>query len=95
MPFYEGLLFNKRHSVSNLFKQRDCKHTQAKDYIFNDFKKWSFEETGIDLKVSGMPYIRTLNANSITGELVFYQTSLLITSLIFSFDPLEQLSSLF
>jgi hypothetical protein len=45
MPFYEGLLF-KRHSVSNLFKQRDCKHTQAKDYIFNDFipKNEAFEK---------------------------------------------------
>jgi hypothetical protein len=39
MPFYEGLLFNKKrkHSVSNLFKQRDCKHTQAKRLYFNDF----------------------------------------------------------
>jgi predicted RND superfamily exporter protein len=39
----------------------------------------AFEETGIDLKVSGMPYIRTLNANSITGEIsLFYRASLLI-----------------
>lgn len=55
----------------------------------NDFipKIQAFEkETGVDLRVSGMPYIRTLNANSITGEIsLFIGASLLITSLIFFF----------
>jgi predicted RND superfamily exporter protein len=91
MPFYEGLLFNKKGSIrSAIYLDRKIVNTpQRKDYIFNDFipKIQAFEkETGIDLKVSGMPYIRTLNANSITGEIsLFIGVSLLITSLIFFF----------
>mgnify|MGYP003638865256 FL=1 len=91
MPFYEGLLFNKKGSIrSAIYLDKGIVNTpQRKDYIFNDFipKIKAFEkETGIDLKVSGMPYIRTLNANSITGEIsLFIGASLLITSLIFFF----------
>tara|TARA_R110000868_G_scaffold3632_1_gene22791 strand:- start:4334 stop:6739 length:2406 start_codon:yes stop_codon:yes gene_type:complete len=91
MPFYEGLLFNEKGSIrSAIYLDKGIVNTpQRKDYIFNDFipKIKAFEkETGIDLKVSGMPYIRTLNANSITGEIsLFIGASLLITSLIFFF----------
>jgi predicted RND superfamily exporter protein len=91
MPFYEGLLFNKKGSIrSAIYLNKGIVNTpKRKDYIFNDFipKIEAFEkETGIDLKVSGMPYIRTLNANSITGEIsLFIGASLLITSLIFFF----------
>ena len=91
MPFYEGLLFNEKGSIrSAIYLDRKIVNTpQRKDYIFNYFipKIIAFEkETGIDLKVSGMPYIRTLNANSITGEIsLFIGASLLITSLIFFF----------
>ena len=47
----------------------------------------AFEKnTGIDLKVSGMPYIRTLNATSILSEIsLFIGAALFITSLIFFF----------
>ena len=91
MPFYEGLLFNKAGSIrSAIYLDKEIVNTpQRKNYIFNHFipKIQAFEkETGIDLKVSGMPYIRTLNANSITGEIsLFIGASLLITSLIFFF----------
>ncbi|MBC5840242.1 MAG: MMPL family transporter [Flavobacteriaceae bacterium] len=91
MPFYEGLLFNKKGSIrSAIYLDRKIVNTpQRKDYIFKEFipKIEAFEkETGIDLKVSGMPYIRTLNANSITGEIsLFIGASLLVTSLIFFF----------
>ena len=44
------------------------------------------KETKIDLRVSGMPYIRTLNAKTITDEIsIFIGASLLITSLLFFF----------
>ena len=40
--------------------------------------------TGIDLRVSGMPYIRTINADNMKGEIgLFIGAALLITSLIF------------
>jgi predicted RND superfamily exporter protein len=91
MPFYEGLLFNKKGSIrSAIYLDKNIVNTpQRKEYIMNDFipKILAFEkETGIDLRVSGMPYIRTLNANSITGEIsLFIGASLLVTSLIFFF----------
>ncbi len=91
MPFYEGLLFNKKGTIrSAIYLKKDIVNTPARrNFIINNFipKIKKFEkETGIDLRVSGMPYIRTLNANSITDEIsLFIGASLLITSLIFFF----------
>lgn len=60
-----------------------------KDFILNELVPAveTFEkETGIDLRVSGMPYIRTLNAKTITDEIsIFIGASLLVTSLLFFF----------
>ena len=92
MPFYEGLLFNKKNGSirSAIYLDKKIVNTaHRKDYIVNDFipKIEAFEkETGIDLRVSGMPYIRTLNAMSIVNEIsLFIGASLLLTSLIFFF----------
>lgn len=92
MPFYEGLLFNKKNGTirSAIYLDKKIVNTIArKDFILNYFipKINAYEkETGIDLRVSGMPYIRTLNAKSIIDEIsLFIGASLLITSLIFFF----------
>lgn len=92
MPFYEGLLFNKKNGSirSAIYLDKKIVNTShRKDYIVSDFipKIEAFEkETGIDLRVSGMPYIRTLNAMSILNEIsLFIGASLLLTSLIFFF----------
>lgn len=92
MPFYEGLLFNKKNGTirSAIYLDKKIVNTaHRKDYIVNDFipKIKAFEEeTGIDLRVSGMPYIRTLNAMSIMNEIsLFIGVSLLLTSMIFFF----------
>lgn len=92
MPFYEGLLFNKKSGSlrSAIYMDKKVVNTaQRKEYIINNFipKIKAFEnETGIDLRVSGMPYIRTLNALSILNEIsLFIGVSLLFTSLIFFF----------
>ena len=92
MPFYEGLLLNKKNGSirSAIYLDKKIVNTaHRKDYIVNDFipKMEAFEkETGIDLRVSGMPYIRTLNAMSIVNEIsLFIGASLLLTSLIFFF----------
>ncbi|MEO8252778.1 MAG: efflux RND transporter permease subunit [Flavobacterium sp.] len=91
MPFYEGLLFNNKGSIrSAIYMDKKIVNTAArKDFILNTFipKIEAFEkETGVDLRVSGMPYIRTLNAKSITDEIkLFIGASLLVTSLIFFF----------
>ena len=92
MPFYEGMLFNKKSGAvrSAIYMDKKIVNTMArKDFILNYLipKIEAYEkETGIDLRVSGMPYVRTLNAKSIIDEIsLFIGASLLITSLIFFF----------
>ncbi|MDI1316329.1 efflux RND transporter permease subunit [Flavobacterium sp.] len=91
-PFYEGLLYNKKDGTirSAIYLDKKIVNTpQRKDFILNTFipKVAAFEKTtGIDLHVSGMPYIRTLNAKSILGEIsLFIGAALFITSFIFFF----------
>ena len=92
MPFYEGLLFNKKSGAirSAVYLDKKIVNTIArKEYILNKFipEIDKFEkETGVDLRTSGMPYIRTLNAKTIVDEIgIFIGAALLITSLIFFF----------
>lgn len=90
LPFYEGLLYNKKSGAirSAIYIDKKIVNTKArKDYVLNDLipKIEKFENaTGIDLHTSGMPYIRTLNAKTIIDEIgLFIGAALLITSLIF------------
>lgn len=90
LPFYEGLLFNKESGSvrSAIYMNKALVNTaERKTFILNDLvpKIDKFEkETGIDLKVSGMPYIRTINADNMKGEIgLFIGASLLTVSLIF------------
>ena len=92
LPFYEGLLFNKRSGSirSAVYLDKKIVNTPArKDYILNKLVpaiKAFEDETKIDLRVSGMPYIRTLNAQTIIDEIsIFIGASLLVTSLLFFF----------
>lgn len=92
LPFYEGLLFNKKSGAirSAIYLDKKIVNTKArKDYVLNDLipeiEKFQ-KETGIQLHTSGMPYIRTLNAKTIIDEIgLFIGAALLITSLIFFF----------
>ena len=92
LPFYEGLLFNKKSGAirSAIYLDKKIINTKArKDYVLNklipEIEKFE-SETGIDLHTSGMPYIRTLNAKTIIDEIgLFIGAALLITSLLFFF----------
>lgn len=92
MPFYESLLFNKKSGIvrSVIYLKKDIVNKpERKEFVLNKlipaidtFK----ETTKTDIKVSGMPYIRTLNAKAIIGEIgLFIGATLLVTSLIFYF----------
>jgi hypothetical protein len=90
LPFYEGLLFNKKSGSirSAIYLKKAIVNTaERKTFILENLipKIDKFEKaTGIDLRVSGMPYIRTINANNMKGEIgLFIGAALLITSLIF------------
>jgi predicted RND superfamily exporter protein len=90
MPFYEGLLFNKKSGAirSAIYLDKKIINTKArKDFILNtlipEIEKFE-KATSIKLHTSGMPYIRTLNAKTIIDEIgLFIVAALLITSFIF------------
>jgi len=90
LPFYEGLLFNKKSGSirSAIYLNKKIVNTAArKTFIVENLvpKIEKFEKTtGIDLRVSGMPYIRTINAENMKGEIgLFIGAALFITSFIF------------
>ena len=92
LPFYESLLFNKESGTVRTvaYLDQDIVNTNVrKDFVLNDLTNLinAFEEdTQLDVRVSGMPYIRTLNAQHIIDELgVFIGAALIVTSLIFFF----------
>lgn len=92
MPFYESLLFNKKNKTirSAIYLDKKIINTHVrKDFVFNKLipKIKEFEaSTKVQLHVSGMPYIRTLNAQNIVDEIgLFVGAALGITSLIFFF----------
>ena len=90
LPFYEGLLFNKQSGSvrSAVYLNKKIVNTAArKNFIVeklvpavDKFEK----DSGVDLKVSGMPYIRTINAENMKGEIgLFIGAALFIVSFIF------------
>ncbi len=90
LPFYENLIYNKKSNAirSAIFMKSEIVNTSArKDFIFKiliplikDFEK----QTGINVRCSGMPYIRSLNAQNIIDEMsLFVMAALTLTSLIF------------
>ena len=90
LPFYEGLLFNKKSGSirSAIYINKKVVNSPIrKQFILNVLvpEVDKFEKTtGIDLKVSGMPYIRTINTENMKGEIgLFIGAALFITSLIF------------
>ncbi|MBC3846075.1 MMPL family transporter [Winogradskyella echinorum] len=89
-PFYDNFLFNAetRTIRSAIYLKKDIVNTSArKDFIIDVLlpKIKAFEsKTDLSVRVSGMPYIRTLNAQNIVDEIpVFIAAALLVTSLIF------------
>jgi hypothetical protein len=92
LPFYEGLIYSpsKTSIRTAVYLKKDIVNTAGrKDFITKEliplldtFKK----ETGLVVHTSGMPYIRTLNAQNIIDEIgMFIGAALVVTSLIFFF----------
>jgi len=91
-PFYDGLIFNsKSKTVQTVAYMQDSIVNAKGRQIFimekfvpliESFKK----DNSIEIHVSGMPYIRTLNSQNIVDEIQWFVLSaLLVTSLIFFF----------
>ena len=92
LPFYDNLLYNKETGTlqTAIYIKKEIINTPARrDFIFDilipAIKKFE-EETNLDVRVSGMPYIRTLNAQNIQDEIMLFVGGALgITALIFFF----------
>ena len=90
LPFYENLIYDKKTETIRtiIYVDNDIVNTVArKNFIdktfiplIEDFEK----ETKIDVKISGMPYVRTLNAQNIVDEIgIFVFGAMFITTVIF------------
>lgn len=91
LPFYNNLLYNDKGVLQTaIYLNKEIVNTPVRrdfivDILIPTVK--SFEKKhGIDVRVSGMPYIRTLNSQNITDEMgIFVIGALLITAIIFFF----------
>ncbi|WP_339894560.1 MMPL family transporter [uncultured Algibacter sp.] len=91
-PFYDNFLFNKETKTirTAIYMDKAIVNTSArKDFIIDILipKIKTFEtKYNLDVRVSGMPYIRTLNSQNIVDEInLFVIAALLVTSIIFFF----------
>ncbi len=90
LPFYDNLLFNKETETlqTAIYIKKEIINTSIRrDFIFNTLipiiEKFE-KDNNLDVRVSGMPYIRTLNAQNIQNEIgIFVGGALLITAVIF------------
>ncbi|MFT7066647.1 MAG: putative RND superfamily exporter protein [Sediminicola sp.] len=92
LPFYDDVIFNKESKTVRtlIYLDKDIVNTSVrKDFILQDFNKLivNFEnETGMDVHISGMPYVRTMNSQNIIDEIgKFILAALAVTSVIFFF----------
>ena len=92
LPFYENLIYdpNSRAIRTIAFMDPDVVNTKVRsEFILNEFKSLveNFERvSGADAKISGMPYIKTRNAETLKKEMILFVIgALLVTALIFFF----------
>lgn len=91
LPFYNNLLYNDKGVLQTaIYLNKDIVNTPVrKDFVMDVLIPTiqSFEKQhGVNVRVSGMPYIRTLNSQNITDEMgIFVIGALLITAIIFFF----------
>jgi len=90
LPFYDNLLFNKKTGtiITAIYLDKEIVNTKKRERFVFDILNPTVEQfekdTGLDVRVSGMPYIRTMNAQNIIDEIgLFVGLALFVTSLIF------------
>ncbi|WP_242134342.1 efflux RND transporter permease subunit [Aestuariivivens marinum] len=91
-PFYDNFLFNAETKTlrTAIYLKKDIVNTPVRkdfivDHLIPEIEAFQIKNN-IDIRISGMPYIRTLNSQIIVDEIGwFVAAALLITSLIFFF----------
>ncbi|WP_163518149.1 efflux RND transporter permease subunit [Gelidibacter japonicus] len=89
-PFYDNFLFNKetRTIRTAIYLKKDIVNTSVRKDFIIDILQTNVEKFeakyGLDVRISGMPYIRTLNSQNIVDEIgLFIGAALIVTSFIF------------
>ncbi|GAA0871515.1 MMPL family transporter [Gangjinia marincola] len=92
LPFYKGLVYSKNTKTvqTALYIDKAIVNKKGRrDFIVNKLQPTleKFRNSNdLEIHVSGMPYIRTLNAQNIIDEIgIFVLLALLVTSVIFFF----------
>jgi len=92
LPFYDNYLYNKETGTIQtvIYMDKSVVNTAArKDFVFDVLNPAieKFEQDyNIDIRVSGMPFIRTMNAQNIIDEIgIFVILALAVTAIIFFF----------
>ena len=91
LPFYDNLLYNDQGTLQTaIYLNKEIVNSvERRDFVTKVLQPAikSFEEKhNIDVRVSGMPYIRTVNSQNIIDEMgIFVVGALVITALIFFF----------
>ena len=89
-PFYDDVLYNKESKAIRtiIYLKKSIVNTSVRrDFIMDELipEIEAFERhTNLNVRASGMPYVRTLNSQNIIDEIeIFILAAILITSLIF------------
>lgn len=92
LPFYEGLVYSRHSNTvqTAIYVDKEIVNTgKRKRFVIEELIPIveEFEEKqDLNVYISGMPYIRTLNSQNIIDEIgLFIGAALLVTSLIFFF----------
>ena len=90
LPFYDHLLFNKETGTIQtiVYVDKQIVNTKVRsDFVkdvFNPLIKKFNKENNLQVRVSGMPYVRSMNAASVKSEMgMFVLLGLGVTGLIF------------
>lgn len=88
LGLYDGLLFNKETGVSLMMVTltKEILNNKARIKLIKDLKERTDifgEDYGLDIKYSGLPYIRTVTSKKVQDELLFFVfLSLVIASVL-------------
>ncbi len=88
LPFYDGLLLNRKSNVTVMLLTLDRKIVDSKNRLalvtkITDKGDEFAQSSGIEVHYSGLPYIRTINTKRISSELILFSLlSILITAIV-------------
>ncbi|MDQ7916357.1 efflux RND transporter permease subunit [Mesonia sp. MT50] len=92
LPFYEGLIYSKKSNTvqTAVYLNKDIVNSKERKIFVMEHLQPLLNEfelnNDLDIHVSGMPYIRTLNSQNIIDEIQWFVLgALFVTSLIFFF----------